>query len=66
MTPEFYNCLFNWIYEEAVDGPEQCCIPLQLQLLFGRMKLGEAAIVDTKALTTSFGWRDVDSVCYQS
>lgn len=64
MTPEFFNSLFSWTFNEAIDGPEQCNIPFQLQLLFARMQLGLAAVVDTRALTTSFGWVGTDAVLH--
>jgi len=56
MTPELRSALYSWTYDPEFDGPEERCIPLHLQRLFLRLQLGSAAIVDTKDLTTSFGW----------
>jgi hypothetical protein len=46
-----------------LDGPEAASIPYQLQLLFGRLSQGAAAVVPTKDLTQSFGWNHADAVC---
>lgn len=56
MTPELRSALYQWTYDPAFDGPEESCIPLHLQRLFLRLQLGYSAIVETKDLTTSFGW----------
>jgi ubiquitin C-terminal hydrolase len=56
MTPELRSALYAWTYDPQFDGPEERCIPLHLQRLFLRLQFGSAAIVDTKELTTSFGW----------
>lgn len=56
MTPEFRKAIFSWHYDSTIHGPEQLCIPLQLQRLFGQLALGKLRSVDTIALTKSFGW----------
>lgn len=56
MTPELRSALYQWVYDPLYDGPEESCIPLHLQRLFLRLQLGYSAIVETKDLTTSFGW----------
>lgn len=56
MTPELRSALYSWTYDPIHDGPEESCIPLHLQRLFLRLQLGYSAIVETKDLTTSFGW----------
>ncbi len=56
MTPEFCRALFAWRYNPKKDGPEQGCIPLQLQRLFARLLLSQCAYIETKNLTDSFGW----------
>ena len=62
----------QWEYGgEAKDGPREECIPLQLQRLFASLQLTGRAAVDTRALTTSFGWtsaqafrqHDVQELC---
>ena len=62
----------QWEYGgEATDGKPEECIPLQLQRLFAFMQLSRKAAVETKALTTSFGWttgqafrqHDVQELC---
>ena len=56
MTPEFRRAMFNWRYDSTKDGPEDECIPLQLQKLFGFLNLSKEKAVDTISLTKSFGW----------
>ena len=65
-TPGFLKLLFSWQFqrrEEESEAQKQSeeqrrkrSIPLQLQYLFSRLKLSSKKKVDTKALTTSFGW----------
>lgn len=59
MIPEFRCAMFQWIYNEAVHGAPQRCLPLQLQTLFAQMQLSSRGSVDTTALTKSFGWTGV-------
>lgn len=47
--------------DEADKKRRKRCIPLQLQRLFGRLRFGERAAVETSDLTHSFGWTDVDA-----
>lgn len=61
MTPEFRSALYRWTYAEDKDGPQDECIPYQLQRLFAFLELTERAFVDTKGLTKSFGWSAHDS-----
>ena len=71
MTPEFRRALYSWNYDPEKDGKEEHCIPLQLQILFGRLQLSKSRDVDTKALTKSFGWdsgevfqqQDIQELC---
>ena len=56
MTPDFRNAVFTWRYNSEKDGSEDLCIPLQLQKLFGQLHLRKQRVVDTVALTKSFGW----------
>ena len=56
MTPDFRRAIFAWNYDKVKDGREDLCIPLQLQRLFGLLQLGKQDVVDTVALTKSFGW----------
>jgi ubiquitin carboxyl-terminal hydrolase 47 len=62
----------QWEYaNEERDGKQDECIPLQLQRLFAQLQLTRRAAVDTKSLTTSFGWttaqafrqHDVQELC---
>eukprot|EP00727_Mastigamoeba_balamuthi_P006595 m51a1_g2556 putative peptidase c19 family ubiquitinyl hydrolase (1045) ;mRNA; f:324034-328280 len=46
-----------YVYRYGSDHP----ITLELQRLFARMQMGERPFVDTKALTTSFGWTESDA-----
>lgn len=63
MTPELRKGLYTkFEYDRELDGPEHRCIPLQLQRLFARLQIGEAAIAETKELTKSFGFTDADAV----
>ncbi|CAM9234193.1 unnamed protein product [Choristocarpus tenellus] len=60
MTPEFRSALYAWKHE--VDGEDASdCIPLQLQRLFGQLQTSDCSSVETRALTTSFGWTAQDS-----
>lgn len=56
MTPEFRKYVFQWQYEPEKHGDPEDCIPLQLQLLFGKLQISERPFVATKSLTKSFGW----------
>ncbi|CAN0216089.1 unnamed protein product, partial [Discosporangium mesarthrocarpum] len=60
MTPEFRSALYAWKHEG--DGEEAGdCIPLQLQRLFGQLQISNCSSVETRALTSSFGWTAQDS-----
>ena len=48
MTPEFRRVLYSWRYDATKDDEEAFCIPLQLQLLFGKMQL-----TDMRSTTTT-------------
>lgn len=56
MTPEFRRALYQYEYTIEKEGPEEDCIPYQLQKLFCYLHLSERAFIDTKGLTKSFGW----------
>ena len=61
----------QWEFHEDTDGKPEESIALQLQLLFSQLQLTTRAAVDTKGLTTSFGWtsaqafrqHDVQELC---
>lgn len=61
MTPEFRKHIYAWEYNPEKHGDPEDCIPLQLQLLFGKLQISERPYVATKALTKSFGWDTRDS-----
>ena len=46
---------------EAVHGPEDLCVPLQLAKLFARLQLSSCHAVSTVELTSSFGWSRAES-----
>lgn len=43
-------------YNEKEERRKARCIPLQLQRLFARLQLSSKSVIDTTALTKSFGW----------
>ncbi len=47
--------------EEKKKQFEKDSIPRQLQLLFARLQLRDQRAVKTKALTSSFGWKDSEA-----
>lgn len=47
MTPEFRRILYMWAYDASKDDDREDCIPLQLQLLFGRLQLTDQRSVTT-------------------
>ena len=56
MTPELRKKLYDWKYDEKKHGDKKFCIPYQLQVLFAKLQISKRPSVDTKHLTTSFGW----------
>eukprot|EP01052_Picozoa_sp_SAG31_P053410 SAG31_NODE_13679_length_853_cov_1.721485_1_plen_147_part_10 len=56
LTPELRYALYQWRYTAGRDGPREKCIPYQLQRLFIDLQTSDKRTVETKALTTSFGW----------
>ena len=48
MTPEFRRALYQYEYTIEKEGPEEDCIPYQLQKLFCYLHLSERAFIDTK------------------
>lgn len=48
MTPEFRNILYKWEYQESKEGPEETCIPYQLQQLFAYLHLSDRAFIETQ------------------
>eukprot|EP00966_Prymnesium_polylepis_P315445 7288947-Prymnesium_polylepis.1 len=46
---------------EAVHGPADACVPLQLAKLFARMQLSSCHAASTTDLTASFGWSRAES-----
>ena len=46
---------------EAVHGPAEACVPLQLAKLFARMQLSSCHAASTTDLTASFGWSRAES-----
>ena len=56
MTPEFRREIYKWKYDPDQHGEAEDCIPLQLQLLFGKLQLCDSSYIDTHALTKSFQW----------
>lgn len=53
-TKAFRRAIFQYRYQE--EKKESLCIPLQLQKLFVELKYSDKYAVETKDLTTSFGW----------
>ena len=56
MTPELRKKIYDWKYDEKKHGDKKFCIPYQLQVLFAKLQISKRPSVDTKHLTTSFGW----------
>uniref|UniRef100_A0A7S4GIH8 Ubiquitin carboxyl-terminal hydrolase 47 n=1 Tax=Eutreptiella gymnastica TaxID=73025 RepID=A0A7S4GIH8_9EUGL len=56
MTPEVRAFVYHWKHDPTSHGPSETCILAQLQSLFAQLELSEQAAVNTKQLTTSFGW----------
>ncbi|KAH8073778.1 ubiquitinyl hydrolase [Aureococcus anophagefferens] len=51
------DAVLAWRYDEARDGREVRCIPLQFQRLFARLaQSGNASAVSARPLTVAFGW----------
>ena len=61
MTPEFRRAMYSWQHNPERDDEPADCIPWQLQRLFGLLQLTERRAIETKDLTTSFGWNSADS-----
>jgi ubiquitin C-terminal hydrolase len=61
MTPEFRKALYDWEYSEEIYIEADKCIPFQLQKLFALLQYSERSAVETKGLTTSFGWEGADA-----
>eukprot|EP01050_Picozoa_sp_SAG11_P026785 SAG11_NODE_6541_length_1292_cov_1.114837_1_plen_357_part_01 len=61
MTPELRYALYNWRWTEGRDAPKAECIPYQLQLLFCKLQTIDSRDVETKDLTSSFGWHGAEA-----
>ena len=55
-TEALRRAVLAWRYDADLHGPLVDCLPAQLQLLFARLILSDAAAASTVGLTTSFGW----------
>lgn len=59
---EVRRLVYSFKYEgEAVHGPAESCVPLQLSRLFARLQLSSCQAVSTRALIASFGWSRAES-----
>ncbi len=54
MSTEFRREIYQWRYDREKHGEEEDCIPIQLQILFGKLQLSDSSYVDTTGLTKSF------------
>jgi len=64
LSPEFFQLLFSWkLPKDITEEKKEQSIPYQLQMLFANLTLSDKKSVDTKALTTTFGWSE-DSVSF--
>ncbi|KAL3116045.1 hypothetical protein niasHT_007345 [Heterodera trifolii] len=71
MTPEFRNKVYSWKFVDTATDEDNKNIPYQLQRLFLLLQTSEKASLETKELTTSFGWvsneafeqHDVQELC---
>jgi hypothetical protein len=62
LLPEVRREVFAFSYEgEAVHGPADACVPLQLARLFTQLQLTSCQAVSTRSLTASFGWSRAES-----
>eukprot|EP01043_Picozoa_sp_COSAG02_P008412 COSAG02_NODE_268_length_26526_cov_28.495554_19_plen_1158_part_00 len=61
MTPELRLALYRWQWDAARGESKEDSIPYQLQKLFCLLQNAETAAVDTKQLTTSFGWTGAEA-----
>jgi len=61
LTPEFRREIYRWRYDSEKHGEQEDCIPLQLQLLFGKLQLSDSLYIETTGLTKSFQWDIRDS-----
>lgn len=60
MTPEFRNAVFRWEYKASSDKKSSTSIPHQLQKLFVLLQTTDRENLETKDLTTSFGWTSAE------
>uniref|UniRef100_A0A1I7WH50 Ubiquitin carboxyl-terminal hydrolase n=1 Tax=Heterorhabditis bacteriophora TaxID=37862 RepID=A0A1I7WH50_HETBA len=71
MTPEFRNAIYQWEYKKTGKGAGESSIPCQIQKLFLLLQTTDRDSLETKDLTTSFGWQgneaydqhDVQELC---
>ena len=71
ILPDIRRLLFSFEYVEAVHGPPEACVPLQLARIFARLQMSSCQSTSTRALTASFGWsraetftqHDVQELC---
>ena len=61
MIPELRQALFQWQHTEGCDPPKAECVPYQLQRLFVELQSSDRRDVETKSLTSSFGWTEEDA-----
>ncbi|PAV82585.1 hypothetical protein WR25_26698 isoform E [Diploscapter pachys] len=61
MTPEFRNAVFRWEYKASSDKKSSTSIPHQLQKLFVLLQTTDRENLETKDLTTSFGWTSAEA-----
>ncbi|KAL7080454.1 hypothetical protein ACQ4LE_000053 [Meloidogyne hapla] len=70
MTPEFRNAIYKWQFSGS-NAQEHKNIQFQLQKLFLTLQTNQKSSLETKELTTSFGWdsneaydqHDVQELC---
>uniref|UniRef100_A0A914L1H7 USP domain-containing protein n=1 Tax=Meloidogyne incognita TaxID=6306 RepID=A0A914L1H7_MELIC len=70
MTPEFRNAIYKWQFNGS-NAQEHKNIQFQLQKLFLTLQTNQKSSLETKELTTSFGWdsneaydqHDVQELC---
>ena len=53
MTPDFRNELYKWQYDRERHGESEDCIPMQLQILFGKLQLVELTYVENNCFRVS-------------
>eukprot|EP00003_Mantamonas_plastica_P016438 TRINITY_DN2740_c0_g1_i3.p1 TRINITY_DN2740_c0_g1~~TRINITY_DN2740_c0_g1_i3.p1 ORF type:complete len:507 (+),score=164.71 TRINITY_DN2740_c0_g1_i3:502-2022(+) len=63
-TNEFRSALYDFEYSSR-KGPQDRCIPYQMQKLFSNMQASPAGCAETKELTHSFGWTGAEAFVQQ-